>query len=262
MNASPPSDTQIDRTAPLALWRVAEAFMRLLAALFGDPSHVAAKHTLTLKAHQLMASWLRTGEAMMRRLLLIEAAAYAKPNTRPLLRAPRKRTRKLMHFFPGTPEQWRVSFRCLAPMLRQAQHDAVGSAAGSVSVSLSLSKAKAPRPFIFREDRPRRATNRVQRRRAKRTRAKPILRQDREWLKHEPPRAFRSAWPLAERYEALRRAVANPRTYAARLARVLHATPHRVHELLRASPEAEQHLNALGALTAAAKTQAKIFNSG
>lgn len=28
--------------------------MHILAALFGDPSHVAAKHTLTLKAHQLM----------------------------------------------------------------------------------------------------------------------------------------------------------------------------------------------------------------
>jgi hypothetical protein len=62
-------------------------------ALFGAPEAVAAIHTLTGKAHAHMASWLRVGEAMLRRLLVIEAAAYPKPNTRPLLHAPRKRVR-------------------------------------------------------------------------------------------------------------------------------------------------------------------------
>jgi hypothetical protein len=33
-----------------------------------------------------MASWLRCAEAMLRRLILIEASAIAKPNTRPLLK--------------------------------------------------------------------------------------------------------------------------------------------------------------------------------
>lgn len=79
MNASPPNDTQTDRTAPLALWRVAEAFMHILHALFGAPEHVAERHTLRFTAYTLLLSWLRAGEAMMRRLLLIEAAAYAKP---------------------------------------------------------------------------------------------------------------------------------------------------------------------------------------
>src|SRR5690606_36108812 len=65
MNAPHTTDTQLDRTAPLALWRAAAAFMHVLAALFGGPGQIAAKHTLTLKAHQLLASCLRAGEAMM-----------------------------------------------------------------------------------------------------------------------------------------------------------------------------------------------------
>jgi len=241
--------------------------MHILHALFGDPSHIAAKHTLTLKAHQLLASWLRAGEAMMRRLLLIEAAAYPKPNTRPLLRAPRKRTRKLMHFYPETPEKWRVSFRCFTTLPgRRAKRGEPGPIAQHAAADewtpdrrvLAHASPGNVRPFIFREDRPRRVTNRAQRRRAKRTRAKPVLRQDREWLKHEPPLAFRSAWPLAERYEALRRAFANPRAYAARLARALHATPHRVHELLHAPPDAARHIARLNDLT---ETAARSWNT-
>jgi hypothetical protein len=223
MNASNQSDTPTT-TAPLPLWRVAEAFMHILHALFGAPADIAARHTLRFEAHKLMASWLRAGEAMMRRLLLIEAAAHAKPNTRPLLRAPRNRTRKLTTFTPDAPEQWRVSFRCFAsPMLRQPRiqsgDDAQSDAAGSVSVSLSLSKAKRPAPRL------------------------------------------RSAWPLAERYEALLRVFNNPDAYARRLARRLHATPHRVCELFRAPSEAEHHIDHFGALTAAAAASAAQFDS-
>ncbi len=150
MNAAAPSDPV--RHAPLALWRAAQAFLGVLHMLFGAPETVAAKHTLTGKAHAHMASWLRSAEAMLRRLLLIEASAYPKPNTRPLLHTRRPRTRKLMTFRPDAPEAWRVRFRCFSsPMLRQAQHDAEGGAAGPVSVSLSLSKAKRPR--LSREER-------------------------------------------------------------------------------------------------------------
>lgn len=104
--------------------------MHILHALFGAPGDVAAKHTLTLKAHQLMASWLRCAEAMMRHLLVIEAAAFAKPNTRQLLRAPRKRKPKLMRFFPDAPEQWRVSFRCFSSPVH----------GGSVSAQRAITK--------------------------------------------------------------------------------------------------------------------------
>ncbi len=87
--------------------------MHTLYALFGAPEDVAAEHTLTRAAHTLMASWLRCAEAMLRRLLLIEASAVAKPNTRPLLHKQRQRVRKLIGFDADQPEAWRVSFRSL-----------------------------------------------------------------------------------------------------------------------------------------------------
>lgn len=83
MSLSPVSST---RTAPPALWRFAGVFLRTLHMLFGDPTAVAERHTLTGKAHAQMASWLRCAEAMLRRLILIEASVIAKPNSRPLLK--------------------------------------------------------------------------------------------------------------------------------------------------------------------------------
>lgn len=214
MNATAPSDPI--RHAPLALWRAAQAFLGVLHMLFGAPETVAAKHTLTGKAHAHMATWLRSAEAMLRRLLLIEASAYPKPNTRPLLHARRPRTKKLMTFSADAPEAWRVSFRCFSsPMLRQPRiqsgDDAEGGAAGPVSVSLSLSKAKRPR----------------------------LSREERWCAEHlAQPVTFRSAWPLAERYEALIHVFNDPAPYARRLSKRLHATPHRLREVLRAPPEA------------------------
>ncbi len=103
------------RNAPIALWRVAEAFLHTLHNLFGAPEDVAFRHTLTRGPYRLLLSWIRAGEAMLRRLLLIEAAALPKPNTRPLLWPKRKkRERRLMEFFDDKPEDWRVSFRCFA----------------------------------------------------------------------------------------------------------------------------------------------------
>lgn len=160
--------------APVALWQTARDFICVLFNLFGAPEALAAKHTLTAEAHKLILTWLRAGEALMRRLLLVEAAAHAKPNTRPLLKTRRRRVPRLMGFEAEHPEAWRVSFRCLI-------------------------------------DAPSRAHSRV---RAKRS-----------------PKRFYSAWPLAERMEALLRAFNDPAPYASRLARRLHATPHRARAL-------------------------------
>jgi len=211
MNAAALTADTIQTTAPTALWRVAAAFMHILQALFGAPEDVAARDTLRLAAHKLLASWLRAGEAMMRRLLLIEAAAYSKPNTSPLLRAPRKRTRKLMSFTAGAPEEWRVSFRCfLGP-----------------PASRRPAPARAGSPSTL----------------------------------HNAPARLRSAWPLAERYEALLRVFNNPLPHASRLARQLYAAPHRLCELLRAHFEAEQRVDDFEALTTTATTRAVVFNT-
>ena len=45
-------------------------------------------------------------------------------------------------------------------------------------------------------------------------------------------KGFCSAWPIAQRYEALIRVFNNPLPYARRLARVLKALPRRVAEIL------------------------------
>jgi len=110
---TPPPPKPI-RHAPIALWRVAEAFLHTLHNLFGAPEDVAFRHTLTRGPYLLLLSWIRVGEAMLRRLLLIEAASLPKPNTRPILwPARKKRPRRIMEFFDDKPEDWRVSFRTM-----------------------------------------------------------------------------------------------------------------------------------------------------
>ncbi len=103
----------IATAAPSELWRIARWFICALHDLFGGPDHIAQHHTLSRKAYTLLLSWLRVGEAMMRRLIAIEAAAFpARAAGKP--RGPRPRTRRLVEFYPDKPDDWRVSFRCFA----------------------------------------------------------------------------------------------------------------------------------------------------
>lgn len=191
----------MERTAPRALWLVAQSFLNTLYALFGDPAAIAFQHTLTQEPYRLLLSWVRCGEAMMRRLLLIEAASYPKPNTPPRLWPKRTRVRRLVGFDDDKPETWRVSLRCF----------------GSGPPASSRQKKR---------------------------------RQD-----AGAPKRFYSAWPLAERYEALIRVFNNPAPHAKRLAARLHALTHRVGEVLRAPPEAEHRIERFEALTRSAQAR-------
>ncbi len=169
------------RYAPLEFWRIAEHFLHVLHNLFGAPENVAADHTLTARAYKLLASWLSVGEALLRRLLLIEAAAYANlPAALQRAHIKRPRVRKLMSFTAEQPEAWRVSLRC--PIERQQPAGA------------------------------------------------------RLWKKRAAPKRFYSAWPLAERYEALLRVFNDPTAFAKRLARRLRAKPSHAETLLKAPP--------------------------
>ncbi|MDZ4689828.1 hypothetical protein [Terricaulis sp.] len=179
------------RHAPLALWRIAQDFLHTLHMLFGAPEDVAFDHTLTHKQHALLLKWLRAGEALLRRLLLLEAAYYPpQPPRKP--RAPHKRARVRMNFASDEPEKWRVSFRCFGDWRRSA---------------------------------PRGGQRRTLR--------------------------FRSAWPLAERYEALLRVFNDPTGYARRLAARLRAAPHRRLEVLRETPYAEHLVGGYDEITQA-----------
>lgn len=222
MNAAAPTDPV--RHAPLALWRAAQAFLGVLHMLFGAPETVAAKHTLTGKAHAHMASWLRSAEAMLRRLILIEASAYPKPNTRPLLHTRRPRTRKLMTFSAEAPEAWRVRFRVFnLPPHRGG------------SVERSETKGEVAPSDAFGVSSPARGGDKKRKR----------LSREERWCAEYlgQPVTFRSAWPLAERYEALIRVFNDPAPYARRLSKRLHATPHRLREVLRAPPEAANRVD-------------------
>ena len=230
--------TQPDtRTAPIALWRIAEAFLHVLHDLFGAPEDVAARHTLTRAAHALMASWIRVGEALLLRLLMIEAAAIemievtytyghrslqAEPTSQSACMSPRSpRT-----FFADDPESWRVAFRCFsspvyggsvsARLVRRSPQGEGGSA---------MTKGGEAPSVAFGDTSP--ASGGGNR--------------------------FRSAWPLAERYEAMLRVFNAPFAYARRLARRLRAQPQRIRDLLDAPPEYDHRVDCAGEITETAK---------
>jgi hypothetical protein len=198
MQSTPAPEKAAPRHAPIALWRLAQAFLQTLHMLFGAPEDVARADMMTRKSHALLLSWLRTAEALMRRLLLIEAAAYAGVPAAPVRTTGRDsvRERRLFTFTPEAPEQWRVSFHCFEPA-----HSARRA-------------ARSERPPSRNE-----------------------------------PRRLLSAWPLAERYEALIRVFNDPGAAARRLARRLCAAPHRLAEVLRAPPEARHRIDNFAALT-------------
>jgi len=166
------------------LWLIAQDFLTLLSNLFGAPQVLAEQHALTRKAWSHCAAWLRAGEALMRLLLLIEAAKFAKPNLQSEARNKRVRARRLMGFCADAPEAWRVSFRVMG----RAQSHA--SATPNHAHAPPHAQSQAPR---------------TQRRTAAH---------------------LRSAWPLAERAEALLRVFNDPAPFARRLAAKLHATPN------------------------------------
>ncbi|HVV32313.1 MAG TPA: hypothetical protein VHC73_03705 [Vitreimonas sp.] len=120
MNAAPSTDPKpVLTVAPVALWRIAATLMQTLYGLFGNPEDVAAQHTFLKREYLLVRTWLRVAEALLRRLLILEAAAFAKPPP-PRPRPARRRVRKLRYFYPEKPQDWRVSFRCFSPARRNS----------------------------------------------------------------------------------------------------------------------------------------------
>jgi hypothetical protein len=149
------------------LWDHVKYLVQWFGALFGDPIQLAQTILLTRNERDAMAQWLRMIETLLRRVLLIEAAALPKPAFQ--ARAPhprRQRRRRMIEHDAETPEAWRVSFHLIA---------------------------RAPRAALSRRTA---------------AQAAPI-----------------SAWPLAERLEAVLRVLENPAPHIARAARRLHRRP-------------------------------------
>jgi len=106
--------TTIVRHAPLQLWRIVETFMRTLCNLFGNPEDIARNDMLTRKSYGLLLDWLRCAEAMLRRMLLIEASYVDPAPAAPRRRGEPGHKRQPLIHDPNHPENWRVSFRCFS----------------------------------------------------------------------------------------------------------------------------------------------------
>ena len=243
--------------APPILWAAARMLISTIFALFGDPSYIAWQHTRRKSERTLLLKWLRAGEALMRHLLLIEAAHYAKPNTRPLLRAPRKRVRRLMTFEADKPEAWRVSFRCLTPLPGR-------SATCPPKLEERRRKREEPGPIAQHAAAGEWAPDRRVLAHAGpgSGRSKRRSREERWCAEYWPKPKFYSAWPLAERAEAMLRAFNNPEPYARRLAARLHATPHRAAAVTRHPPNLPHVIDHFATLREAAETARRRFESG
>lgn len=178
--------------------------MITLFNLFGEPHELAFQHSLNARDYKLACNWLRTVEALFRKLLLIEASHYAREIQQSKRRKRSKRDRRAMAFFPETPDAWRVTFRTL-DRGRPRPHGAVyGQSRASDRLSAAGEDARGPIRL---------------------------------------PTRFHSAWPIAERFEALLRVHNDPTPYAKRLARRLYAAPQGVACIIKEPPELQHRID-------------------
>ena len=221
---------------PPSIWRIAADFLNVLYNLFGSPERIAFQHTHTLAQRNLILPWIRAGEALMRRLLLIEAGQILAGPTPPPERerkggGPKKPPPRFVQHDPDAPESWRVSFHCFAQRARTNSSPACG---GGVSERSELTEggyvASAPpsgSPTLGTSPPPKSLCDFGGIENAGREAAGGGGRVSPQ------AKGFRSAWPIAQRYEALIRVFNNPLPYARRLARVLNALPRRAAEILK-----------------------------
>ena len=97
------------------LWTQARDFIRTLFRCCGEPQEIAKQGFIARKLYAHFLAWIRAGETLLRRMLLIEANALSVPppsRRQPAGKMPAVRQRKLIEFLPEQPDDWRVSFRC------------------------------------------------------------------------------------------------------------------------------------------------------
>ncbi len=187
-----------DRTAAARtpqLWAIARNAFARLSAAFGGAAAIAALDPLTRALRRELLAWLAPLEALVRKLILIEAASFS--GVAPLnVRKPPARAAVSTRRAPecGAPEHWRAPFHMAVPPETQR----------------TIPEDRAPRIRVL---------------------GPPTLVREiwRELASIDPPAAPRrapidpkvSVWRLARRVEAVRRALDDPKSLARRLARRL-----------------------------------------
>jgi hypothetical protein len=193
---------QQNRRAPLDIWREVRRVLCTLFDIFGDPREVASRHTLTLKEHQRCTTWLRGVEALFRRMLFIEAALIANELPTPPPARGRLGGGPAPH---AAPDPLPIAAQSSSPLQGEAcqrvMHDPEHPEAWRVSFRCLYGPPASRRPALDSAG-------------SAQAGGTPAV--------HIAPK-FRSAWPLAERMEALLRVFNDPAPCAKRLARRLRA---------------------------------------
>lgn len=237
-----------DETSLPALWEAAAYFMRWLIAMCGGPCALVAGGYLSLKERRQILFWLRPVEAVVRRLLVAEAAriaqrlhsartqqaqAAAKP-----MQAARKNAQNWQRR-AARPRFCRVSFP-----------DPENSAGWTVRFSASEPAGRMPRSAPRFEPRlrvldgesdahilaPAALALAAARHRERLRAGEPVL-SAAPARRLKPSRAAGNPWALAKRIEALIRVLSNPEPYARRLARRLRTNAARLAHACRPPPE-------------------------
>jgi hypothetical protein len=189
-----------DDFSPQGLWRALRHYFEWLLNVIGDGAAVAHMHTLTRKQRDDVLTWLRPVEALLRRLIFLDAMALPHEAPRaPSVRVKRARIRRVVENKPDAPEDWHVRFRLVDPPARASLQQRRGAGAPHAHFSAwPLAERIEAALRAFNDPAP------LARRLARLLRRKPALAQDFA----APPKI--SGWP---RYgeEALKHAAAHAR---------------------------------------------------
>lgn len=140
MNQAPPSSAQTQsaqsQSAPPSapprteaqrqLWQNLAGYIEAAYALFGSPSAIARQTWFSRAAHKLCAAWLVTLEALLRRLLYLDALELTPTQAPAAAPEVKTRARSLMRTTAGAPfdvdnsETWRTQFLLLPRQERRA----------------------------------------------------------------------------------------------------------------------------------------------
>jgi hypothetical protein len=190
-----------------SLWHIADEMLRLMITALGGPGSLAAHERISRKTRRSVLDWLEPLETLVRKLLLVEAAKLPRPAERrdtkrtltlALIKSwqRRKKPRRAI-VEPNRPSTWRVTFRLAIPRdpaLRKRHEPEISARVRAVG-----------RPMLVRD------IHRDQAAAARKT----ML------TARKIKRASNALLRLAQRFEAVRRVIADPAPHAERLARAL-----------------------------------------
>jgi hypothetical protein len=229
-----------------SLWTIAEEMLSLMTLALGGPGLIAAIERITRGAKRDILDWLAPLELLVRKLLLVEAAklpraAEKRSTPRALTLAMvkswrQRRKPRLMPIEPNRPSTWRVTFRIALPpdpleRKRKPDHDAphiyvLGRP--SLVRDIMRDQAAAARKAALAQRTVARANNTLKR--------------------------------LAQRFEAVRRVIADPAPHALRLARLLARKARDAFDAARRlanAPAPQRHRGFANAALVGAKLQAR-----